>query len=146
MIETMLAFIDAVIPTQRFVLAGYSAGGYLAQGVVSQRAASIDGVLLCVPGMRADQSIYFILLDPSAAASLIGLEEDEIKIEGGPRGLLAAEVEDVDAAYEKLLAGGVTFLRPPTDQAWGMRTAHFAIPKATSGRSTNPLKQSQRRR
>jgi pimeloyl-ACP methyl ester carboxylesterase len=56
MLDTMLAFIDAVIPTQRFVLAGYSAGGYLAQGVVSRRAASIDGVLLCAPGMRADPS------------------------------------------------------------------------------------------
>lgn len=55
-LDTMLAFIDAVIPGQRFVLAGYSAGGYLAQGVVSRRAASIDGVLLCAPGMRADPS------------------------------------------------------------------------------------------
>jgi pimeloyl-ACP methyl ester carboxylesterase len=56
MLDTMLAFIDAVIPAQRFVLAGYSAGGYLAQGVVSRRAALIDGVLLCAPGMRADPS------------------------------------------------------------------------------------------
>ena len=56
MLDTMLAFIDAVISAQRFVLAGYSAGGYLAQGVVSRRAALIDGVLLCAPGMRADAS------------------------------------------------------------------------------------------
>jgi lactoylglutathione lyase len=74
---------------------------------------------------------YFLLLDPSAAASLIGSEEGElkIKIEGGPRGLLAAEVSDVDAAYQVLSAKGVTFRRPPIDQPWGKRTAHFADPE-----------------
>jgi uncharacterized glyoxalase superfamily protein PhnB len=48
---------------------------------------------------------------------------------GGPRGLLAAVVADVDAAYEELKAKGVTFVRPPTDQSWGLRTAHFADPE-----------------
>lgn len=46
-------------------------------------------------------------------------------IVGGPHGLLAASVEDVDAAYEELKAKGATFVRPPTDQRWGLRTAHF---------------------
>lgn len=55
-VDTMLAFIDAVIPGQHFVLAGYSAGGYLAQGVLARRAASIDGVLLVAPEMKADSS------------------------------------------------------------------------------------------
>ncbi|HLJ82202.1 MAG TPA: alpha/beta hydrolase [Ktedonobacterales bacterium] len=54
MLDTMLAFIDAVIPGQRFVLAGLSYGGYLARGVVHHRAASIDGLLLCVPQVKAD--------------------------------------------------------------------------------------------
>ena len=86
--------------------------------------------------------IYFILLDTSAAASLIGSEEHDlkIKIEGGPRGLLAAEVEDVDAAYEKLLAKGVTFRRPPTNQSWGMRTAHFADPEGNLWEINQPIK------
>ena len=39
---------------------------------------------------------------------------------------LAAGVEDVDAAYESLSARGVSFLRTPTDQPWGLRTAYFA--------------------
>lgn len=56
MLGTMLAFIDAVIPAQRFALAGYSAGGYLAQGVVARRALFLDGVMLCAPEMRADAS------------------------------------------------------------------------------------------
>ena len=48
MLEAVLAFIDKLIPGQRFVLAGLSYGGYLARGVVYHRAASIDGlILLC---------------------------------------------------------------------------------------------------
>jgi pimeloyl-ACP methyl ester carboxylesterase len=54
MLAVVLAFIDTVIPDQRFVLAGLSCGGYLARGVVTQRAAAIDGVLLYVPQVTAD--------------------------------------------------------------------------------------------
>ena len=75
------------------------------------------------------ENVYFLLLEVSAAARLISEEALELKIEGGPRGLLAAGVEDVDAAYGALKAKGVTFLRPPTDQPWGLRTAHFADPE-----------------
>ena len=53
MLDAVLAFIDTVIPGQRFVLAGLSYGGYLARGVVSRRTASIDGVLLCAPQVKA---------------------------------------------------------------------------------------------
>ncbi len=45
--------------------------------------------------------------------------------------MLAAGVADVDAAYADLTAQGVTFVRPPTDQRWGLRTAHFADPEGT---------------
>lgn len=53
MLDAVLAFIDTVIPGQRFVLAGLSYGGYLSRGVVHQRAASIDGLLLCAPAVTA---------------------------------------------------------------------------------------------
>jgi pimeloyl-ACP methyl ester carboxylesterase len=53
-LDALLGFIDTVIPGQRFVLAGYSYGGYLARGVIYQRAASIDGLMLCAPMMKAD--------------------------------------------------------------------------------------------
>ncbi len=75
------------------------------------------------------ENVYFFLLEISAAADLINLEANALKLEGGPRRLLAAGVEDVDAAYETLKAKGVTFLRPPTNQSWGLRTAHFADPE-----------------
>jgi|SRR5579872_171064 len=76
-----------------------------------------------------EEGLYLILLSPSGAADLLGTEVNEPKIKGEPRGLLAAGVADVDAAYEELKAKGVTFVRPPTDQPWGLRTAHFADPE-----------------
>jgi uncharacterized glyoxalase superfamily protein PhnB len=74
-------------------------------------------------------NVYFFLLEVSGAARMVSSEPLELKIEGGPRVLLAAGVEDIDAAYEELSAKGVTFLRPPTDQPWGLRTAYFADPE-----------------
>ena len=76
MLEAMLAFIDKVIPGQRFVLAGLSYGGYLARGVVYHRAASIDGLMLCVPQVKADPAEAqlphrtAIVEDPAIAAEL----------------------------------------------------------------------------
>ena len=75
------------------------------------------------------QERYLILLSVSGAADLLGSAPNEIEIDGAPRVVLAAGVEDVNAAYETLKAKGVTFLRPPTDQPWGLRTAHFADPE-----------------
>ncbi len=75
------------------------------------------------------ENVYFLLLEVSAAERMISEEALELKTEGGPRVLLAASVEDVDAAYEALKAKGVTFLRPPTNQPWGLRTAYFADPE-----------------
>ncbi len=74
-------------------------------------------------------NVYFLLLQVGAAAHMVGASALELNMEGGPRGLLAARVEDVDAAYETLKAKGVAVLRPPTDQPWGLRTAYFADPE-----------------
>src|SRR5258707_1285137 len=75
------------------------------------------------------QERYLILLSVAGAADLLATDPHEFKIDGAPRVILAAGVDDVDAAYETLKAEGVTFLRPPTDQSWGLRTAHFADPE-----------------
>src|SRR5258708_33328 len=76
MLDAVLAFIDTVIPGQRFVLAGLSYGGYLARGVLYHRAASIDGLLLCAPQVKADPAQAHLPLrttlveDPRLAAEL----------------------------------------------------------------------------
>ena len=82
---------------------------------------------------------YFILLKVSAAAHMIGDESLDHTPAGGPRGLLAAGVEDVNAAYESLKARGVTMLKPPTDQPWGLRTAYFADPEGNVWEINQPV-------
>jgi lactoylglutathione lyase len=74
------------------------------------------------------EGLYLILLSPNGSADLLGTEVTALSGAGGPRGLLAASVADVDGAYAELKAKGVTFVRPPTDQSWGLRTAHFTDP------------------
>ena len=76
-----------------------------------------------------EEGLYLILLSPDGVADLLGMQANELKSGGGPHGLLAANVANVDAAYEELKAKGVTFMRPPTDQHWGLRTAHFVDPE-----------------
>ncbi|QBD79697.1 VOC family protein [Ktedonosporobacter rubrisoli] len=73
--------------------------------------------------------LYLILLSPEGTADLIGEQASSSTLQTRPAGLLAAGVADVDAAYEELKAKGVTFLKPPTDRSWGLRTAHFADPE-----------------
>jgi catechol 2,3-dioxygenase-like lactoylglutathione lyase family enzyme len=92
------------------------------------------------------EGLYLILLSPRGAADLLGKQPNELKNEGGPRGLLAASVADVDAAYEELKAKGVTFVRPPTDQPWGLRTAHFADPEDNLWEINSPVDKSKRSR
>ncbi len=86
-----------------------------------------------------EEGLYLILLSPAGAADLLGTEVSALPSAGGPRGLLAASVADVDAAYEDLTAKGVTFVRPPTNQPWGLRTAHFADPEGNLWEINQPL-------
>ena len=82
---------------------------------------------------------YFLLLNMAGAVELLSTEVEKLTAAGAPRVLLAAGVEDVDAAYEDLKTKGVTFLRPPTDQPWGLRTAHFADPEGNLWEINQPI-------
>ncbi len=74
-------------------------------------------------------NVHFFLLEAEGAAQMASSEPLDLSLEGSPRVLLAAGVEDVDAASQTLIAKGVRFLRPPTDQPWGLRTAYFSDPE-----------------
>ena len=56
MLDVILGFINAMLPAQRFAMAGTSAGGHLARGVVSHVANRMDGLLLRVPLVEPDPS------------------------------------------------------------------------------------------
>lgn len=47
---------------------------------------------------------------------------------GAPRVNLIFEVDDVDLAFERLLAMGVTVTDPPITRPWGMRNMTFLDP------------------
>ncbi|OGO14505.1 MAG: hypothetical protein A2Y53_01210 [Chloroflexi bacterium RBG_16_47_49] len=81
-LDVVLDFIDNVISGQRFVVVGASAGAYLARGVVHHRSASIDGLLLIVPLIVADDTkrhvpTHVTLVADSALASKLEPDEAE---------------------------------------------------------------------
>ena len=57
MLEFVLAFIDEIIPNQKFVLAGESYGGYLARGIINKHPALTDGLLLICPVIKQERSM-----------------------------------------------------------------------------------------
>lgn len=89
-------------------------------------------------------NVHFFLLEVSGAAQMISEKPLELQIGEGARVLLAAGIADVDTAYEELKAKGVAFLRPPTEQPWGLRTAYFADPEDNLWEISSPIDRSQR--
>jgi len=53
-LAALLAFIDRVLPGERFVLCGTSLGGYLARAIAAKRREQVAGLLLRVPAVIAD--------------------------------------------------------------------------------------------
>jgi pimeloyl-ACP methyl ester carboxylesterase len=54
MLDILLAFIDEVIPGERFLLAGESYGGYLARGIIQRIAGRVAGLMLLCPAIETD--------------------------------------------------------------------------------------------
>lgn len=52
MLDVILELVDALIPGERFLVAGESYGGYLARGLVAKRPDATDGLLLICPLAR----------------------------------------------------------------------------------------------
>ena len=99
MLDAVLAFIDTVIPGQRFILAGLSYGGYLARGVVYHRAEQIDGVMLCAPQVKADPAQSH--LPPRTTL----VEDPKLAAELGPiAGLMVVQTPRVAEAMRDVLA------------------------------------------
>jgi len=51
-LDVVLRFIDELLPNQSVVLAGFSYGGYLAQGIEYKKTEIVDGLLLGAPATR----------------------------------------------------------------------------------------------
>ena len=51
MLAALIAFVDRVLPGERFVLCGTSGGGYLARAIAARRRDQVAGLLLRVPAV-----------------------------------------------------------------------------------------------
>ncbi|KLU61545.1 2-hydroxy-6-oxo-6-(2'-aminophenyl)hexa-2,4-dienoic acid hydrolase [Peptococcaceae bacterium CEB3] len=49
MLDLVVNFLDAIIPNERFLVAGESYGGYLARGIIKKRPLMVQGLLLICP-------------------------------------------------------------------------------------------------
>jgi len=54
MLDIVINFIEKIIPSENFLLAGESYGGYLARGIVHKIANKVDGLFLLCPGIIMD--------------------------------------------------------------------------------------------
>jgi pimeloyl-ACP methyl ester carboxylesterase len=57
MLDLILAFIDSKLSSRTFSLLGHSFGGYLAQGIMSQKLGSIKGICLLAPALHLKERI-----------------------------------------------------------------------------------------
>ena len=81
-LEVILACIDKLTAGQRFSMIGISLGAYLARGVILHRAEFIDGIVMIVPAIIAEDEKrtippYKVLVeDPTISAELTPEEVD----------------------------------------------------------------------
>lgn len=54
LLDVLLQFIDRVMPGERFALAGFSWGGYLARGILHRRLSDVAGLLLIAPTIQRE--------------------------------------------------------------------------------------------
>lgn len=80
------------------------------------------GLRLIVHSFR---NLYARFELPSGSTTL-SLHEEKQSRPGGV--VLYFEVDDVDRCYSELLAAGVEFETPPTDESWRWREARFSDP------------------
>lgn len=83
MLDVLLEFIEQIIPGQRFILIGTSIGAYLARGVVYRKADFVDGLLLRIPLIVADEArrslpSQVILVEDRQLISSLSPEEAEL--------------------------------------------------------------------
>jgi pimeloyl-ACP methyl ester carboxylesterase len=55
-LDILLDFVEKIVPGQRFVVAGFSYGGYLGRGMVYQRSTMMDGLCLIAPVILVDDT------------------------------------------------------------------------------------------
>ena len=129
MLELVIEFIERVIPGQRFAVAGTSYGGWLARGLVHERAAQIDGALLCVPvvagdardrilpqhRVRREDASYLEALVPGEEGSREMIVAQGVDVLESWREAIFPAVEIADHDFLERLGGNYAFSFDPDD-------------------------------
>jgi pimeloyl-ACP methyl ester carboxylesterase len=103
-LQIVLDVIDNLIPGERFVLAGHSAGGYLARAVVQKRRSGIDGLLQVVPEIGDEE--------PPPRVTLIADPEVIGRIEAASDEDTARQLADAFVVHRPALYDTFQRLRP----------------------------------
>jgi pimeloyl-ACP methyl ester carboxylesterase len=64
--DLLSGFLDRELPGQRFLLAGWSYGGYIAAALARRRPAQVAGILLVCPGVTIDMTVRSLPDAPAA--------------------------------------------------------------------------------
>ena len=81
--------------------------------------------------LREETYAWFVgyWLTPASVLCISSSAEERARFGGDGRGVVRdLVVDDVDAAYESLVAKGVVFEEAPSDKPWGLRTASCRDP------------------
>ncbi|HEY0606351.1 MAG TPA: VOC family protein [Herpetosiphonaceae bacterium] len=90
--------------------------------------------------LKAGDGIILALFLRKFMAEAIGTQELPADASAQDRVVLTFEVENVDAAYERLRERGVEFVSTPEDRPdWMIRTAHFRDPDGNLIEINHPL-------
>ncbi|HEV2361288.1 MAG TPA: VOC family protein, partial [Acidimicrobiales bacterium] len=73
------------------------------------------------------EGLFFIVLQVDRARDQLQGEATATPRDGATA-FMTTFTGDADGLHAELVARGVTFFQPPTDQPWGMRTAYFKDP------------------
>jgi pimeloyl-ACP methyl ester carboxylesterase len=84
MLKALLDFVHAKVADRRFLLAGTSAGGYLARGVLARLGDRVDGILLRAPlivpqdDRRDVDPVHPLFIDPSVIEAIPAPEREQL--------------------------------------------------------------------
>lgn len=124
MLDVVQEFIARIIPKQRFIIAGYSFGGYLVQCIASKSQRFLDGMLLVAPVVMPEDSKRTL---PPHQVCVKGMTLRSFKdqAEKDSFDMMAVRTPEVWAKVKRYIVAGVRAGNTPFLDS--IRTGRYAI-------------------
>lgn len=104
-VDVLSRFMDEVYPEQRFVLVGFSYGGYIARGLLHQKHAQIDGLFLLAPSVPDHPEARILPSHMTIVANPEGLAQFPAPFDEFLGTVLVVQDEAVLAQQDDILTG-----------------------------------------